>query len=175
MDAHEAQGGLNGRRGVMAAGVALASLLAFAIGLSDGVVGEASAQASQPADLGSPVGLWKTIDDETGKPKAIVRIDDEGGRLTGRITRLIDPSRPNPTCDACSDDRKGKPIEGMAFLTGLGRNADGSAWEGGEILDPNNGKVYRARAKLVDDGRKLEVRGYIGAPLFGRTQTWIRD
>lgn len=165
---------IDDRRKVMATGMIATALLAFAIGLPGGGVGEATAQAAASA-AASPVGRWQTIDDETGKPRAIVRVTEAGGVLTGRIEKLIDPSRPNPTCDACEGDRKGKPIEGMAFLTGLKPNEDGSAWEGGEILDPNNGKVYRARAKLVDGGRKLEVRGFIGVALFGRTQTWLRD
>jgi len=121
----------------------------------------------------SPAGLWKTIDDETGQAKALVRISDGGGLLTGRIEKLYNPSRPDPVCDQCSGERKGKPIEGMTILTGLKRTDSG--WEGGEILDPNKGKVYRAKAKLMDGGRQLEVRGFIGVALFGRTQTWIRE
>jgi uncharacterized protein (DUF2147 family) len=121
----------------------------------------------------SPAGLWKTIDDETGQAKALVRISEDGGVLRGRIEKLFNPSRPNPTCDQCSDARKGQPIEGMTILDGLKR--DGDNWEGGEILDPNQGKVYRAKAKLVDGGSRLEVRGFVGVSLFGRTQTWIRE
>ncbi len=121
----------------------------------------------------SASGLWKTIDDETGQAKALVRISDEGGVLTGRIEKLYNPSRPDPVCDQCSDERKGKPIEGMTILTGLKRTDSG--WEDGEILDPNKGKVYRAKARLVDGGRQLEVRGFVGVALFGRTQTWLRE
>jgi uncharacterized protein (DUF2147 family) len=117
--------------------------------------------------------LWQTIDDETGQPKALVRIRDEAGVLTGRIEKLFNPSRPDPVCEQCSDERKGQPIEGMTILTGLKRTEDG--WEGGEILDPNKGKVYRAKARLVDGGSRLEVRGFVGVSLFGRTQTWIRE
>lgn len=121
----------------------------------------------------SPVGLWKTIDDETGQPKALVRISEQGGVLSGRIEKLFSPSRPNPVCEQCSDERKGKPIEGMTILEGLKR--EGDAWDDGQILDPNKGKVYRAKAKLVDGGSRLEVRGFVGISLFGRTQTWIRE
>jgi uncharacterized protein (DUF2147 family) len=121
----------------------------------------------------SPAGMWKTIDDETGQAKALVRISDEAGVLSGRIEKLFNPSRPDPVCEQCSDERKGKPIEGMTILTGLKRTDDG--WEGGEILDPNKGKVYRAKARLVDGGGRLEVRGFVGVALFGRTQTWIRE
>jgi uncharacterized protein (DUF2147 family) len=121
----------------------------------------------------SPVGMWQTIDDETKQPKALVRISEDGGVLNGRIEKLFNPSRPNPVCEQCTDERKGKPIEGMTILTGLKREGDG--WESGEILDPNNGKIYRAKARLADGGRQLEVRGFVGVSLFGRTQTWIRD
>lgn len=121
----------------------------------------------------SPTGLWKTIDDETGQAKALVRLSEDGGVLSGRIAKLFNPSRPDPACDQCTDERKGKPIEGMTILNGLKRTEDG--WEGGEILDPNNGKIYRAKAKLLDGGSRLEVRGFVGISLFGRTQTWIRE
>jgi uncharacterized protein (DUF2147 family) len=121
----------------------------------------------------SPVGTWQTIDDETKQPKALVRISEEGGLLNGTIEKLFNPSRPNPACDQCTDERKGQPVEGMTILTGLKRAGDG--WEEGAILDPNNGKVYRAKARLVDGGRQLEVRGFVGVSLFGRTQTWIRE
>jgi uncharacterized protein (DUF2147 family) len=129
--------------------------------------------AGAGAQDASPAGLWKTIDDETGQAKALVRISEDAGVLSGRIEKLFNPGRPNPVCDQCGDDRKGKPIEGMTILEGLKRSDDG--WEGGEILDPNKGKVYRARAKLVDGGSRLEVRGFVGVSLFGRTQTWIRE
>ena len=131
-------------------------------------VGGAFAQAS-------PVGLWKTIDDETKAEKSLVRVVESGGALLGRVEKLLDPSRQDAKCDKCSDERKDQPIAGMTILRNLRQSADDKGlWEGGEILDPNNGKTYRARVKPVDGGQKLEVRGYIGAPLLGRTQTWIR-
>ena len=122
----------------------------------------------------TPVGLWKTIDDETKKEKSLVRISDGNGVLSGRIEKLLDPTaKQNDVCDKCSDERKGKPIVGLNII----RNAkpdgdDKSVWTGGEILDPNNGKTYRLRLKPNDGGKTLEVRGYIG-PFF-RNQTWIR-
>jgi uncharacterized protein (DUF2147 family) len=125
------------------------------------------------AQNASPAGLWKTIDEETRQPKALVRIAETGGVLSGKIEKLFNPSRPNPVCDQCTDDRKDKPIEGMTILTGL--KPAGEAWEEGEILDPSNGKVYRAKARLAQGGQQLEVRGFIGVSLFGRTQTWIRE
>ena len=118
----------------------------------------------------TPVGVWKTIDDDTKQEKSLVRISESGGVVTGKIEKLLNPTEPNPVCDKCSDDRKGKPITGMSIIDGLKQSGD--VWEGGEILDPNNGKVYRVRLKPIENGKKLEVRGYIG-PFF-RTQTWIR-
>lgn len=123
----------------------------------------------------SPVGTWKTIDDETGKPKALVRITEEGGVLTGKIEKLFRPADQdqNPKCVKCSDARKDQPIIGMTILSGLKK--DGNEYTGGEILDPAAGKTYKSKASLADNGSKLEVRGYVGAPMFGRTQTWQRE
>ena len=123
----------------------------------------------------SPAGLWKTIDDETKAEKSNVRLADEGGTLVGRIEKLLDPSKQDSKCDKCTDERKDKPVLGMTIVRNVRQNADDKGLlDGGEILDPNNGKVYKVRIKPVDGGKKLEVRGYIGAPLLGRTQTWIR-
>jgi len=118
----------------------------------------------------TPVGVWKTIDDDTKQEKSLVRISESGGVLSGKIDKLLNPTEPNPVCDKCSDDRKGKPITGMSIIDGVKQSGD--VWEGGQILDPNNGKTYRVRLKPIEDGRKLEVRGYAG-PFF-RTQTWVR-
>jgi uncharacterized protein (DUF2147 family) len=120
----------------------------------------------------TPVGLWKTIDDETKKEKSLVRIADSGGTLTGTVEKLLDPAKQNSVCDKCTDARKDKPVLGMTIVQGAKKNADGDAWEGGEILDPNNGKLYKLRLKPTDGGKALEVRGYIGP--FYRNQTWLR-
>lgn len=127
------------------------------------------------AQATSPVGAWKTIDDKTGKPKALVRITEEGGVLTGKIEKLFrEPSEEqNPKCVKCDGARKDQPIIGMTILSGLKK--EGNDYTGGEILDPAAGKTYKSKATLADNGSKLEVRGYIGAPMFGRTQTWQRD
>jgi uncharacterized protein (DUF2147 family) len=123
----------------------------------------------------TPVGLWKTIDDETKTEKSLVRITDSGGVLTGRIEKLLDPAKQDSKCDKCTDERKDQPVQGMTILRNVKPSADDKAlWEGGDILDPNNGKVYKVRLSPVDGGKKLEVRGYVGMPLLGRTQTWIR-
>lgn len=123
----------------------------------------------------SPVGLWKTIDDKTQTEKSLVRIVEAEGVLSGKVEKIADPAKQESKCDACSDARKGQPILGMTILRDL-KPAYGEpgVWEGGDILDPNNGKVYKARLKPVEGGAKLDVRGYIGFSLFGRTQTWIR-
>lgn len=122
----------------------------------------------------TPVGLWKTIDDDGKTAKSQVRISEQGGTLVGSIDKLLDPNAaPDAKCDKCTDDRKDKPVLGLQIIRGVKADGDG-VWGQGEILDPNNGKTYRTRLKPVDGGKKLEVRGYVGAPLFGRTQTWIR-
>ncbi len=141
--------------------------VAIALLLASGV---AAAQAT------SAVGLWKTVDDNTKKEKSLVRIVETNGVLTGKVEKVIDPDAPkDAVCKDCSDDRKDKPVLGMTILRNMKQSADDKAvFEGGDILDPNNGKVYNAKLKLVDNGAKLDVRGYIGVPLLGRTQTWSR-
>jgi len=127
------------------------------------------------AQEASPVGLWKNIDDHSGKPKALIRIVESGGELQGKIEKLFrEPGQePNPKCDKCTGELKDQPILGMTILTKMKR--DGDQYGGGEILDPDNGKVYRSKLALIDGGKKLDVRGYIGIPLLGRTQTWLRE
>jgi uncharacterized protein (DUF2147 family) len=124
----------------------------------------------------SPVGLWRSIDDESKQPKAEIRISQNAaGGLSGVVERSLQ-NNPNtePNCNLCTDDRKDKPKIGMEIIRG-GQQGDGKAvWEGGKILDPENGKNYSLRLTPIDGGKKLEVRGFIGAPLLGRTQTWIR-
>lgn len=121
----------------------------------------------------TPVGLWKTVDDETGKVKSLVRITESGGAMSGRIEKLFDPEKPNPVCDECTDERKGKPVIGMTILRNLKKNEDSEpTWDGGDVLDPKNGKVYTARLRPLDGGKKLQLRGYIGP--FYRTQEWVR-
>jgi uncharacterized protein (DUF2147 family) len=128
------------------------------------------------AQAASPVGLWKTIDDNTKKDKSLVRIVEANGVVTGKVEKIIDPDAPkDAVCKDCSDERKDKPVLGMTIIRDMKPSADDKAvWEGGDILDPNNGKVYKAKLKLIDNGTKLDVRGYIGVPMLGRTQTWIR-
>ena len=120
----------------------------------------------------SPTGRWKTIDDETGQAKSIVEITrGSNGTFSGRIVELLAPSRPNPTCDKCKDDRKDKPITGMEIIRGM--KADGASWSGGTILKPDEGKVYKSKMKLIEGGKKLEVSGCVA--FICKSQVWLRQ
>ena len=128
--------------------------------------------ATATATAQTPAGAWKTVDDATGKEKAVIRITEANGVFTGKIEKLLDPAKQDSKCDECTDDRKGKPVVGLTIMRNV-KKGEGH-WEGGDILDAANGKVYRVRLSLSADNKKLEVRGYMGTPLFGRTQTWTR-
>lgn len=132
-----------------------------------------AALAAQADD--SPVGRWQTIDDTTGKPKSIVQIEQAAnGTLTGKVVEILQSDKgPDPLCDKCEGANKGKPIKGMTILWGL--KQDGRQWSGGSILDPAKGKTYKAKVTVIDGGRKLEMRGYLGIEALGRTQTWVRE
>jgi uncharacterized protein (DUF2147 family) len=121
------------------------------------------------------IGEWRSIDDATGQAKAVIEIyEARDGKLAAKIVKLIDTSDgPNPLCDQCSGARKNKPILGMVIAWGLKR--DGKSWGGGRILDPENGKEYSVKMTPIADGKKLEVRGFIGMALLGRTQVWHRQ
>lgn len=124
----------------------------------------------------SPAGRWQTIDDETGKPRSIVEIQEAAdGTLSGKVSKILQSDQgPNPLCSACEGERKGQPITGMTILWGL--KPDGErVWSDGNILDPAKGKTYRAKVTLLEGGEKLEMRGYVGIEALGRTQTWIRQ
>ena len=124
----------------------------------------------------SPIGLWKSIDDKSGKAKALIRITETGGELQGKIEKLFleaDVAEKNPKCDKCEGSNKDQPIVGMTILFGLKK--DGDEYTGGKILDPGNGKLYSSKLSVMEKNTKLNVRGYIGAPMFGRTQTWLRE
>jgi len=127
------------------------------------------------AQDGSPVGLWKTIDDSSGKPTALIRITENHGELTGKIEKLFRTAdeEQNPKCQLCTDARKDQPIVGMTIVSGLKKKGD--EYTGGEILDPKNGKVYKSKLTVREGGQKVEVRGYIGMPMFGRSQVWLRQ
>jgi uncharacterized protein (DUF2147 family) len=134
----------------------------------------ASSAALSQAD--SPVGLWRTVDDKTGKERSFIRIAESNGMFEGKVEKLLNrqpDDDPDGLCRKCEGERKDQPIVGMTILWGLKK--DGDQFAGGEILDPKNGKIYRAKMKLVEGGRKLEVRGFIGVSLLGRSQTWLRE
>lgn len=133
----------------------------------------AAAAFAQASD--TPVGVWQTIDDNTHQPKALVQISQsEDGSLSGKVIKGLNPAdKPGKLCTACTDDRKDQPILGMTIIKNM--KQDGDKWDGGNILDPENGKVYKCNMRLEDGGQKLVVRGYIGVSLLGRSQTWIRQ
>jgi uncharacterized protein (DUF2147 family) len=132
-------------------------------------VSYSNAQSTDPV-----LGIWKTIDEKTNQPSSLIRLDEKNGELIGTVTELIlTPGETLVThCNLCKDDRKGKPITGMVIMKGLKRSSPG-VWSGGEILDPEEGEIYKVKITLVND-KTLDVRGYIGIPLLGRTQTWVR-
>lgn len=119
----------------------------------------------------TPVGLWQMLDDDRKQPLSLVRISEAGGVQSGKLEKLLDAARQDARCTLCIDERKNQPMLGMTIMRNVKSSGDGT-WEGGEILDPNNGKVYRVRLKPVEGGKALEVRGYIG-PFF-RNQRWTR-
>jgi uncharacterized protein (DUF2147 family) len=127
------------------------------------------------AQANTPVGHWRTIDDKTGKVKSIVEIyETSNGTLAGKVLKVLNSDQgPNPLCEACKGDNHNKPIEGMVITWGLKQN--GNAWSGGKILDPKSGKVYSAKMTPIEGGSKLDVHGYIGFSLLGRSQTWVRE
>ena len=133
-----------------------------------------SAISQNMAAQNTPVGTWTTIDDKTQKPKSVVEIyQAKDGSLAGRVTEILQSDRgPNPVCDKCSGDRKDKPVKGMVILWGIRQKGD--TWEGGQILDPKTGKIYSVKVTPVEGGKKLDVRGFMGFSMLGRTQTWVR-
>ncbi|MBL7542379.1 MAG: DUF2147 domain-containing protein [Bdellovibrionaceae bacterium] len=124
----------------------------------------------------SPVGIWKTVDDETGHVKSLVEITESSGELKGKIVKLFrkPDEDQDPRCEKCEGDKKDKPILGLDILWGLKKDSD-AKWSGGEIMDPKKGKIYSCKMEVIDDGKKLRVRGFLGFSLLGRTQTWERQ
>jgi len=121
----------------------------------------------------TPVGQWHTVDDKTGEVKSLVVIEEQGGVLKGRVTQFLRKGAdPAARCDKCSDDRKGQPILGMEIIRGVKKSAGHDHWDGGEILDPEEGKLYRVRLTPQDGGTKLQVRGFLGP--FWRNQLWVK-
>ncbi len=123
----------------------------------------------------TPAGVWHTIDDKTGEVSSEVRIVDNAGLLSGSIEKLLrKDAKQDAVCEKCTDDRKDKLVRGLEIIRGAQKTEGKEVWEGGPILDPDNGTVYKLRLTPVDGGKKLEVRGFVGFSLLGRTQTWVR-
>ncbi len=120
----------------------------------------------------SPVGKWKTIDDNTGEAKSIINIWEEDGEIFGSIESLFrkPQQNPNPLCTKCKGNLRNKPIIGLTILQNL--KQDENQWTGGSVLDPENGNTYRCNIEVVENGAKLKVRGFIGVSVLGRTQYW---
>lgn len=119
----------------------------------------------------SVLGIWKSIDDETGKAKSHIEVFEKDGKVYGKVVKILNEARKDALCDDCPGDKKGKPVQGMEILWDLKK--DGSTYSGGKIMDPKNGKVYKCYIELAEDGQ-LKVRGYIGFAALGRTQYWQR-
>lgn len=124
------------------------------------------------ADL-SPAGRWRAVDDRTGEPRGIVHIYEENGAFFGKIETTLKSEEAKEHCDLCADGRKGKPIIGLLVIRSLKKQGD--EYGGGDILDPDTGKVYRCKLQVLDQGKKLLVRGYMYTPILGRSQIWIRE
>lgn len=121
----------------------------------------------------TPVGNWHTIDDETKEIKSEVQIVDNGGVLTGKVTKLLRKgAKQDAVCDKCSDDRKDKPVLGLEIIRGAKKAEGKEVWEDGKILDPEKGSTYTLRLTPIEGGQKLQVRGSLFG--IGRTQTWVR-
>jgi uncharacterized protein (DUF2147 family) len=143
-----------------------ASLLALSLMACAGI--------SAAHDFISPVGIWQTIDDSSHKPTAIIEISqNEDGTLSGKALKGLLPNDTGRRCTACKDERKDQLIQGMTIVKDIKQIGEG--WDGGKILDPNNGTEYKCKMHLIDGGQKLVVRGYIGFSLIGRSQTWVRQ
>ena len=122
------------------------------------------------------IGLWQSIDDKTGAPKALVEIRKEADNTyAGKVVKLTPRAgyTPKETCVDCPAPYTNKPIIGLDVVTGL-KSTDGLNYTSGRILDPNTGKLYSLKAKLSSNGKRLHLRGYLGISALGRNQIWIR-
>jgi uncharacterized protein (DUF2147 family) len=120
-----------------------------------------------------PVGVWKTVDDNSHKPRGLIRLFERDGEIYGRIEASFDPKEAHELCSKCAGDLKDKPVIGMVVLRHMKKH--GSEYSGGDIVDPDSGWIYRCRFTLEDGGKKMLIRGYLGFSLFGRSQTWYRE
>jgi uncharacterized protein (DUF2147 family) len=133
----------------------------------------ATCMVAWSAQANSPVGKWRTIDDKTGEVKSIVVIEESGGVLRGKVSQILrKDADPAAKCSLCKDDRKDQTILGMEIIRGVKKASGNDYWEGGEILDPEEGKLYRVRLTPLEAGAKLQVRGFLGP--FWRNQVWVK-
>ncbi|NNF34064.1 MAG: DUF2147 domain-containing protein [Saprospiraceae bacterium] len=119
----------------------------------------------------SPIGVWQAIDDKDGEPSSHIEIYEVDGKLNGKIIKLIG-EEDDIVCEKCKDEKKNQPVLGMEIMWKMKPHKE-NEWKGGKIMDPENGKEYKCKLKLAEEG-VLEVRGYIGFSLLGRTQKWFR-
>ena len=124
------------------------------------------------ADNLSLTGTWITIDDATLKPKSYVEIKEDNGTYHGTVIELLDGAK-SEVCRKCSGENKDQPIVGMKIMWDMVQGQD-EWWSKGKILDPLKGKIYNCKVRLINHGNKLEVRGFIGFSILGRSQTWHR-
>ena len=150
-----------------------ASVLIATLALFTFVFAGMAPLTSRAADAQSPLGLWKTVDDKTGMPRAMVRIYLQDGKYFGRIEQSFAPGAETRACSVCTDERKNQPIIGLLIIRNVTLR-DGE-YGGGDILDPDTGSVYRCKFHLEKDGTVLVVRGFIGISLLGRSQAWQRQ
>ena len=116
---------------------------------------------------------WQTIDDKTGEKKAVMQLTESGGKVTGKILKVLDKEKADALCTKCPGSLKNKPVEGLQILSGF--KADGNnQWSDGKLVDPESGKTYSGKLTLSDNGQSLKLRGFVGTPVFGRSQTWQR-
>ena len=116
---------------------------------------------------------WETIDDKTGEKKAVIQLTESGGKVSGKIIKVLNKEKADALCTKCPGSLKNKPVEGLQILSGL--KADGNnQWSDGKLVDPESGKTYSGKLTLSDNGQSLKLRGYVGTPVFGRSQTWQR-
>lgn len=118
-----------------------------------------------------PIGVWKTIDDETGDAKSHVEIYEKSGKLYGKVVELL-PAATTDVCGPCPGERAGKSLINMDILWDLEPYKD--YWSYGQIIDPGKGKIYKASMWLEDNDNTLKVRGYVGVSAIGRNQNWYR-
>jgi uncharacterized protein (DUF2147 family) len=163
---------MNRNQGIVVMKASLQTLIGS--GVVSAAVVLAAANGPLRAAEPSAVGLWEQVDEKSGKPESWFKIIERNGAFTGNIVKIFfKPGEDeNWTCDKCEGDERGKPVLGLALIKGMHR--DGLKYENGTLMDPRDGSVYKARMELSPDGQKLEVRGYLGISLFGRSQMWNR-